>query len=125
MGWAQVAPGRWLPHGRKVAENANRLGGVADKRTGVATNRSRRGCHVDDNRVFCPIMTTDPMTDDKRLVATAYRQEMLAGHGDQEAYDAAIEAYLARYPEKPSDIAALEVARLIFEASSAEDGRKG
>ena len=74
-------------------------------------------------------MTTDPMTDDLRIVAAAYRQEMLAGNGDMEAYRAALEAYLARHPEKPSDTAGREVARLIFEASSAEDGwlygRKG
>lgn len=74
-------------------------------------------------------MTTDPINDDQRLVATAYRQEMLAGHGDLEAYRAAFEAYTKRYPEKPTDAASLEVSRLIFEASSGEDewiyGRKG
>ena len=83
---------------------------------------------MDDNRVFS-IMTTEPMNDDLRLVAAAYRQEMLAGHGDQEAYRAALEANLAQHPEKPSDAAGREVARLIFEASNADDGwlygRKG
>ena len=76
---------------------------------------------MDENSVFCPIMTTDPMTDDMRIVATAYREEMLAGHGDLEAYCAAFEAYSKRYPEKPTDTAAREVSRLIFEASTADD----
>ena len=62
------------------------------------------------------------MTDDMRIVATAYREEMLAGNGDQEAYAAALTAYMARYPEKPSDIAGKEVSRLIFEASERGDG---
>ena len=67
-------------------------------------------------------MATAPVNDDMRIVAAAYREEMLAGHGDQEAYRAALEAYLAQHPEKPSDTAGREVARLIFEASNAEDG---
>ena len=67
-------------------------------------------------------MTTDPMNDDLRLVAAAYRQEMLAGHGDLAAYCAAFEAYMAKYPEKSSDNAAGIVSRLIFEASNADDG---
>lgn len=78
--------------------------------------------HANENRVNCPIMTTDPMNADLRLVAAAYRHEMLAGNGDQETYRAALVAYLAQHPEKPSDAAGREVARLIFEASSAEDG---
>ncbi len=67
-------------------------------------------------------MAPDPNNEDLLIVATAYRQEMMAGHGDMEAYRAALEAYLLRYPEKPSDTAGREVSRLIFEASSAEDG---
>ena len=41
-----------------------------------------------------------------------------------EAYHAALEAYLIRYPEKSSDTAGEEVARLIFEASAREPGRE-
>ena len=67
-------------------------------------------------------MTSDPTNEALLIVATAYRQEMMAGHGDQEAFAAALEAYLLRYPEKPSDTAGKEVSRLIFEASTAEDG---
>ena len=67
-------------------------------------------------------MSTNPINDDLLIVAAAYRQEMSAGHGDLEAYRAAFEAYTKRYPEKPTDTAAREVTRLIFEASSAEDG---
>jgi hypothetical protein len=66
-------------------------------------------------------MTLDPTTDDRLLVATAYRDQMLAGRGPLEAYRAALEAYLRRYPEKPSDIAGKEVTRLILEASAVED----
>jgi hypothetical protein len=67
-------------------------------------------------------MTTDPMTDDMLLVATAYREQMLAGGGDLEGNQAALAAYLARYPDKPPDIAGKEVSRLIFEVSAREDG---
>ena len=67
-------------------------------------------------------MTTDQIGDDLRVVATAYRQEMMAGHGDMEAYRAALEAYLARHPEKSSDAAGQEVARLIFAAAERGDG---
>ena len=80
------------------------------------------GAHAIENRVLCPIMTSDLDNEALLIVATAYRQEMMAGHGDQEAYAAALDAYLLRYPEKPSDTAGREVSRLIFEASSAEDG---
>ena len=67
-------------------------------------------------------MTTDPDADDKLLVATAYREQMLAGRGDLEAYRAALEAYMRRYPEKPSDVAGKEVTRLIIEISAQNDG---
>jgi hypothetical protein len=67
-------------------------------------------------------MTTNPMTNDMRIVATAYRQEMLAGGGDLEGYRAALDVYLDQHPEKPRDIAGKEVRRLIYEASAREDG---
>jgi len=67
-------------------------------------------------------MATNPTDDDLLIVAAAYRQEMLAGHGDLEAYRAAFEAYSKRYPEKTTDTAAFEVSRLIFETSAGEDG---
>ena len=74
-------------------------------------------------------MSTDPTNDDLRIVSTAYRHEMSAGNGDMEAYRAALEAYLARHPEKSSDAAGREVARLITEASTMDDdwlcGREG
>ena len=41
-------------------------------------------------------MATDPTNDDLRIVATAYRDEMLAGNGDQEAYRAAPPAVKSR-----------------------------
>ena len=74
-------------------------------------------------------MTIYPTIDDMRIVAAAYRQEMVAGHGDVEAYRAALEAYLAKHPEKSSDTAGQEVGRLIFQAAERGDGwlygRKG
>ena len=74
-------------------------------------------------------MGTDPMSEDMRIVARAYREEMLAGNGDMEAYSAALEAYLARHPDKPADAAGRHVAELIFEASAWGDswiyGRDG
>jgi hypothetical protein len=63
-------------------------------------------------------MTTDPMTEDMRLVAAAYREQMLAGRGEIAAWHTALEAYMARYPEKPADKAGSEVTGLILEASS-------
>ena len=74
-------------------------------------------------------MATDPTNDDLRIIAAAYREEMLAGNGDQEAYRAALEAFLVQHPEKSSVAAGREVARLIFQASERGAGwfygRKG
>ena len=58
-----------------------------------------------------------PHLDDLRLVAKAYRRDRLAGHGDLERYNAALAAYLERYPYMPADKAGEIVAELIFEAS--------
>ncbi len=52
-----------------------------------------------------------------RAVALAYRLERKRGHGDFEAYQAAMQAYRQLHPEDADDAAGYEVARLIFEAS--------
>lgn len=54
---------------------------------------------------------------DLRLVAQAYRRERVAGHGDREAYHAALAAYLEQNPHVPADKAGNIVSLLIFEAS--------
>jgi hypothetical protein len=59
----------------------------------------------------------DQHLDDLRLVAAAYRRERVAGHGDREAYHAALAAYLEQNPHVPADKAGETVSRLIFEAS--------
>ena len=41
-------------------------------------------------------MNFDQLTDDMLMVATAYRQELMAGRGDVAAYAATLEAYLAK-----------------------------
>ncbi len=57
---------------------------------------------------------------DLQVVAAAYRAVRVAGHNDQEAYRVALEVYMARHPEKPSDKAAREVTELIVEAATRE-----
>jgi hypothetical protein len=60
---------------------------------------------------------TDHHTDDLRLVGSAYRRERVAGHGDREAYHAALAAYLEQNPHLPADKAGETVSHLIFEAA--------
>ena len=52
-----------------------------------------------------------------RAVALAYRRERMSGHGDLEAYQAAMQAYRKRRPEEPENTAQHEVGRLIAEAA--------
>ncbi len=52
-----------------------------------------------------------------RAVALAYRRERKRGHGEFEAYQAAMQAYRQLHPEDTDDAAGYEVGRLIFEAS--------
>ncbi len=52
-----------------------------------------------------------------RAVALAYRRERVRGHGDFEAYQAAVQAYRERRPEEPENTAQHEVGRLIAEAA--------
>ncbi len=52
-----------------------------------------------------------------RAVALAYRQERKRGHGDFEAYQAAMQAYRELRPEDPENTAQHEVGRLIAEAA--------
>ena len=67
--------------------------------------------------------------DDLRAVAAAYRAVRVSGHGDQEAYRAALEVFMAKHPEKPSDKAGREVGELIIAASTRDGdwlyGREG
>ena len=52
-----------------------------------------------------------------RAVALAYRRERKRGHGDLEAYQAAMQAYRELRPEEPENTAQHEVGRLIAEAA--------
>jgi hypothetical protein len=67
--------------------------------------------------------------DDLQVVAAAYRALRVAGQGDQEAYAAALEVYMARHPERPADKAGREVTELIIQAATTEGdwlyGREG
>ena len=52
-----------------------------------------------------------------RAVALAYRRERKLGHGDHEAYQAAMKAYRELRPDDPENTAQREVGRLIAEAA--------
>ena len=52
-----------------------------------------------------------------RAVALAYRRKRKRGHGDLDAYQAAMQAYRELRPEVPENTAQHEVARLIAEAA--------
>ena len=52
-----------------------------------------------------------------RAVALAYRRKRKRGHGDFEAYQAAMQAYREIRPEEPENTAQEEVGRLIAEAA--------
>lgn len=67
--------------------------------------------------------------DEVQVVAAAYRAARVAGQSDEEVFRVALEAYLARHPENPSDKAANEVSELVMEAAVREgdwlSGREG
>jgi len=64
-------------------------------------------------------MTTDhpdPHHEDLLMVATAYREALLAGGGGNAEFQASLGAFLKHHPECPSDKAGDVVDRLIVEA---------
>ncbi len=52
-----------------------------------------------------------------RALALAYRRERVRGHGDFEAYQAAIQTHRELRPKEPENTAQHEVGRLIAEAA--------
>ncbi len=75
---------------------------------GDSVPRHRRGTMTDGgDEYLCTL----------RAVALAYRRKRKRGHGDLEAYQAAMQAYRELRPEEPENTAQREVARLIAEAA--------
>jgi hypothetical protein len=61
-------------------------------------------------------LNPDPHHEDLLMVATAYRQALMAGGGEDAGFQASLDAFLKHHPEFPSDKARDEVIQLIAEA---------
>ena len=62
------------------------------------------------------VVNPDPHHDDLLIVATAYRQAIMAGRREEAGFQVALDSFLEHHPEIPSDKAGQEVSRLIAEA---------
>ncbi len=61
------------------------------------------------------VANPDPHHDDLLIVATAYRQALMAGAGEEVGFQASLDAFLKHQPEVPSDKAGDEVNQLFAE----------
>ena len=96
------------------------LGPEDDGLRAVGLSARRRWPHRPDpvEALRLPAVSRKTVSDATlRAVALAYRRERMSGHGDFEAYQAAMQAYRQLHPEAADDAARYEVGRLISEAA--------